>query len=167
MSRSLQIYEDERVEEALTSHEVQTLCRTAFDGLFLVDDARRYLFINEPLMILFMLLLVGACCIRNDNGLSWILSNPVARYIGTVSYGLYLLHMIAMNGTKFLRKEHDWLFFAIALAISTAMASASYWMFESPFLRLKNRFRKAEPAHKPTRVSIPSTTALPFDPIRA
>jgi len=126
-----------------------------------------YLFINEPLMILFMLLLVGACCIRNDNGLSWILSNPVARYIGTVSYGLYLLHMSAMNGTKFLRKEHDWLFFAIALAISTAMASASYWMFESPFLRLKNRFRKAEPAHKPTRVSIPSTTALPFDPIRA
>src|SRR5258707_13105917 len=48
MPRSRQTDEDGRVEEVLTSHEVQTLCRTAFDGLFLVDDARRYLYVNEP-----------------------------------------------------------------------------------------------------------------------
>jgi hypothetical protein len=47
------------------------------------------------------------------------------------------------------------------------MASASYWMFESPFLRLKNRFRKAEKPKAQIVPTVPSTTALPFDPIRA
>jgi PAS domain S-box-containing protein len=27
---------------------VQIVCRTAFDGLFVVDDSRRYLYVNEP-----------------------------------------------------------------------------------------------------------------------
>ncbi|HTL30625.1 MAG TPA: hypothetical protein VL282_15445 [Tepidisphaeraceae bacterium] len=52
--------------------------------------------------------------------------------------------MLAMNATKRVRSEHDWLFFLIALAVSIAMASASYWMYELPFLKLKNRFRRPE-----------------------
>jgi peptidoglycan/LPS O-acetylase OafA/YrhL len=98
----------------------------------------------EPPLILAMVLVVGACCIRNDNGLSLILGNAFVRYIGTISYGLYLLHMLAMNATKRIRSQHDWLFFAIALAISIAMATVSYWMYEQPFLKLKNRFRRPE-----------------------
>jgi peptidoglycan/LPS O-acetylase OafA/YrhL len=128
-----------------------------------------YLFINEPLMIVFMVILVGAVCIRSDNGLSWILANPVARYIGTISYGLYLLHMIAMNGTKAVHKERDWIFFALALAISIAMASASYWMYEVPFLRLKNRFRKADQPKADDHAEISScnnATPVAADPIR-
>jgi peptidoglycan/LPS O-acetylase OafA/YrhL len=133
-----------------------------------------YLLIFEPGMILFMLLLVGACCIRKDNGLSWVLSNPVARYIGTISYGLYLLHMIAMNGAKKVLhdpSQHGWTFFAVTLALSIAMASASYWMYEVPFLRLKNRFRKSDVPHAVDHASSASTvanaTAVHFDPIRA
>src|SRR4051812_37865131 len=53
-----------------------------------------YHFTCEPAMIVFMVLLVGACCIRASNGLKWILSNPIVRYVGTISYGLYLLHML-------------------------------------------------------------------------
>jgi peptidoglycan/LPS O-acetylase OafA/YrhL len=148
------------------------LARTVLGSLFaapiaLVGLLISYLYINEPLMIFFMLALVGACCIRTDNGLSWILSNPVARYIGMISYGLYLLHMIAMNGTKAIHKDHDWLFFAIALAASIALASASYWMFESPFLKLKNRFRKSDAPKSRPAETITSPTGLPFDPIRA
>jgi peptidoglycan/LPS O-acetylase OafA/YrhL len=129
-----------------------------------------YLYVFEPGMIVFMVLLVGACCIRQDNGLKWVLSNPLARYIGTISYGLYLLHMIALNATKAVRKPHDWLFFAIALAASIALASASYWMYEVPFLRLKNRFRKPEQPKADDHAAIaPSAnaTGVPFDPIRA
>ncbi len=129
-----------------------------------------YLYVFEPGMIVFMVLLVGACCIRQDNGLKWVLSNPLARYIGTISYGLYLLHMIALNATKAVRKPHDWLFFAIAMASSIALASASYWMYEVPFLRLKNRFRKPEQPKADDHAAIaPSAnaTGVPFDPIRA
>src|SRR5256885_11851456 len=35
----------------LSSHApdlVRIICRTAFDGLFVVDDSRRYLYVNEP-----------------------------------------------------------------------------------------------------------------------
>ena len=77
--------------------------------------------------------------------------------------------MIAMNGTKMLRKDHDWLFFAIALAASIAVASASYWMYEVPFLKLKNRFRKAEQPKADDHAETPTSnnaTPVPFDPIR-
>ncbi len=115
-------------------------------GLGEEDIAHQHLMVLffEPPLILAMVLIVGACCIRNDNGLSLILGNPVVRYIGTISYGLYLLHMLAMNATKRVRSQHDWLFFVIALVISIAMATVSYWMYEQPFLKLKNRFRKPE-----------------------
>jgi PAS domain S-box-containing protein len=48
MPRSRNGEEDGRAENALTSHQLRTLYRTAFDGLFLIDDARRYVFVNEP-----------------------------------------------------------------------------------------------------------------------
>jgi PAS domain S-box-containing protein len=37
---------DRQADEALTSDQIQTLGQTAFDGLFLIDDARRYLYVN-------------------------------------------------------------------------------------------------------------------------
>jgi PAS domain S-box-containing protein len=35
-------------EEITLSHELEVVYRTALDGLFLVDDERRYLLVNEP-----------------------------------------------------------------------------------------------------------------------
>ena len=40
--------EDGRAKRPLSSDQIQTLGRTAFDGLFLIDDARRYVYVNEP-----------------------------------------------------------------------------------------------------------------------
>jgi DNA-binding CsgD family transcriptional regulator len=48
MSSSRQSRDEERPETAPTSHQVETLCRTALEGLVLVDDARRYVRLNEP-----------------------------------------------------------------------------------------------------------------------
>jgi PAS domain S-box-containing protein len=47
MSSSRHSRDEERADEAPTCHQVQTLCRTAFDGFVLVDDARRYVKLNE------------------------------------------------------------------------------------------------------------------------
>lgn len=106
-----------------------------------------YLLFYPPLIIVFMVLLVGAACIRPDNGLRPILANSVVRYIGTISYGLYLLHMLALNASRKIRVPHDWLFLLIVFSIAMCLASASYWMYEVPFLRLKNRFRRAGQPH--------------------
>jgi peptidoglycan/LPS O-acetylase OafA/YrhL len=93
-----------------------------------------------------MLLLVGACCIREDNGIAWLAANPVVRYVGTISYGMYLLHMLAINVTKKLNLPHDWRYFVISLALSILLASASYWLYERQFLKLKHRFASGVPS---------------------
>jgi PAS domain S-box-containing protein len=48
MPSSSNTEEDGRPDGPLTSHQLKTLYRTAFDGLFLVDDARRIVYANEP-----------------------------------------------------------------------------------------------------------------------
>jgi len=100
-----------------------------------------------------MLLLVGTCCIREDNGLAWLMANPIARYVGTISYGMYLLHMLALNGVKKLIPAHDWRFFAFSLTCSIALASASYWLYERQFLKLKHRFASRVP-NEPVKPSL-------------
>ena len=124
-----------------------------------------YLLFYPPLIIVFMVLLVGAACIRPDNGLRPLLANPVVRYIGTVSYGLYLLHMLALNATKKIRGPHDWLYLLIAFSIAISMATVSYWMYEVPFLRLKNRFRKPGQIHADDHAK--PQTVKPITPVES
>ncbi len=73
---------------------------------------------------------------------------PWLVYWGRRSYGLYLLHPIAMMAMKYALGlnvgEHGrylWLAWVVlSLALTCAMAAASYRFFEKPFLRLKDRF---------------------------
>jgi peptidoglycan/LPS O-acetylase OafA/YrhL len=100
-----------------------------------------------------MLLVISMCCIREDNGLAWLMRNPVARYIGTISYGMYLLHMIAINATRKLLVAHDWRFFTVSMGLSIALASASFWLYERQFLKLKHRFSNDVP-NEPVKPSL-------------
>ncbi|PWU05295.1 MAG: hypothetical protein C5B51_14910 [Terriglobia bacterium] len=67
-------------------------------------------------------------------------------YIGTISYGLYLLHIPALTvvrrwitpALKIAPDGSAQLFVSMAVAI--AAASVSWWVFESQILKLKNRF---------------------------
>ena len=54
----------------------------------------------DALMVPAMVALVGACCYRPDHLLRPLLANSVVRYVGTISYGIYLLHMLALNFCK-------------------------------------------------------------------
>ena len=77
--------------------------------------------------------------------------NRVFNYLGTISYGIYMLHMIAVYGTSALFRwspspwwsGHLWVYclayYGIALGLTALLAHLSYRYFESPFLRLKDR----------------------------
>jgi peptidoglycan/LPS O-acetylase OafA/YrhL len=75
-------------------------------------------------------------------------------WIGTISYGLYLLHVPAAVFERRLLQHvvrvvpngsADLLFSTIA---GIAAAAISWWLFESPILKLKDRFTvRATPAH--------------------
>jgi len=66
-------------------------------------------------------------------------------YIGTVSYGVYLLHMLVVDVMKrgFAKTglQSEGLFFCACLAGTIALAGVSFRYFERPLLRLKDRFR--------------------------
>ena len=95
-----------------------------------------------------LVLLVGACCLRPDHGLTRLTDAATPRWIGTVSYGVYLLHVSAITAWRWALPA-AWisapLVFALSFAVSLALAGASYRWFERPFLRLGDRFRGPRP----------------------
>ena len=88
--------------------------------------------------------LVVACVLRSgEQPLGKILANPLAKHIGVVSYGLYLMHMLCINLVRSLvNLHHGPLVFLLALPLSIAAATLSYRFFESWFLRLKNQLAR-------------------------
>ena len=94
-----------------------------------------------------MVWLVGACCIRQKTELSSLLENRALVEIGRVSYGMYLLHMIAINITRrILHIDLTVPLWIVSAAIAIGLATLSYRYFEAPFLRLKARFDRAAPS---------------------
>jgi len=109
------------------------------------------------LLYLSMAYCVTACAVRPDQPLSFVLGNRVVRYIGTISYGMYLLHMFALNGARRLVGGHAGSgVFIAALLLSVIGAGASHRFFELPFLRLK-----AQLAPRPDVPPGPETVPTP------
>jgi peptidoglycan/LPS O-acetylase OafA/YrhL len=86
-------------------------------------------------------------------------SNPVFEWLGTISYGLYMWHMVAVYGTSGLFRATDWwrgnlwlylpAYYAVALTATFLLAWASYRWLELPFLRLKDRRYAVAPVVAP------------------
>jgi peptidoglycan/LPS O-acetylase OafA/YrhL len=110
-----------------------------------------------------MVLLVGAVAIRESNGLSRILTWRPVVHIGTVSYGMYLLHMLSYNASRRALEaagfHQEWLWFPVTVAVATLAATLSYRYYESWFLRQKDRFSRLAPAQPPVGSSAPRRTA--------
>jgi peptidoglycan/LPS O-acetylase OafA/YrhL len=91
-----------------------------------------------------MTALVGACVIRQDNILAPFLTSAPARTIGTVSYGMYMLHMFAIHGSDVLLRRLNLMYpicrFTFSAMGAFGLAFLSYRYYESYFLRLKRRW---------------------------
>lgn len=86
--------------------------------------------------------LLGACVVRERNGLALLLrARPVA-YVGRVSYGLYLLNSTAIGLVKRLfpayASSSSFVFF-LSLPVALGLAALSHRYLEAPFLRLRGR----------------------------
>jgi peptidoglycan/LPS O-acetylase OafA/YrhL len=94
--------------------------------------------------------LVGACVIREDNGLASILRLRPIAYMGVLSYGMYLFNSLSIHAVQLALSRIGLLYpplvFPLALALATATAWVSYRYFESRFLKLKTRFSRVHPA---------------------
>lgn len=68
------------------------------------------------------------------------LDHPVTRYIGRISYPMYLYHPWALDAARHLGLNSGWLTLVFGVGLTVMAASGSYFMIEKPFLRLKKKF---------------------------
>lgn len=68
---------------------------------------------------------------------------PPLRFLGKISYGLYVYHVLgtalASRGLKLLSMYSPFTLLTFAFVATVMMAVASYYLLERPFLRLKTR----------------------------
>ena len=77
---------------------------------------------------------------------SWLDWRPLA-YLGRISYGMYLYQQIVVHPVQRLLPEFPMLGqVVVVIAITTMLASASYFVIELPFLRLKHGGTASAPA---------------------
>jgi peptidoglycan/LPS O-acetylase OafA/YrhL len=103
--------------------------------------------------------LIGACVVREDNGLAWLLRLKPMAFIGTVSYGMYLLNSLCLHGVRGVLHPIGLAYppaiFVITLGVTVAVAYLSHRYYESRFLALKERFSRLRPVPAQTaRVEI-------------
>lgn len=120
-------------------------------------------FIVDPILIAILIVQVIA---HSSVGFAAVLNWRWVRYLGTISYGIYLYHghaiLVADKVTGTLPAVVS-MFIGILSVI--AVASASYWFLEEPLLRMRARFM---PGQLPRNPVVPhdadSLTTLPTPP---
>ncbi|MDC0117761.1 acyltransferase [Flavobacteriaceae bacterium] len=95
------------------------------------------------LNILFALLII---CIINKKNPIGFLKNPVLIYLGKISYGIYVYHVVVLMLIR-----HIWdfrfssllgiLLFIVYFTLTILLAHISYKYYEKPFLMLKDKFK--------------------------
>lgn len=89
-----------------------------------------------PLITLSLCYLLITCALGPGGALR-VLDNPVAIYVGRLSYGIYLLHMLVLNLLRYVAPSLPGTsLFLLTLALVVAMAAASHRWFEQPIMRM-------------------------------
>ena len=108
-------------------------------GYFAKAESPTFVMAGYPCVTMGCLALFLAMC---GTSLSW---RPLV-YLGKISYGLYVYHLLALSlvsralGEKAETPIRFVVFWCGGLLLTTALASASYRWLETPFLRFKERF---------------------------
>lgn len=113
--------------------------------------------IGEGIVAFALAAVVAACVVREDNDLAHVLRLRPVVWVGTVSYGMYLFHMIAVNLVRRAATAagvtSPYVDFVGGALLAIALATASYLTYERFFLRLKERWfagkRVAAPLRQP------------------
>jgi peptidoglycan/LPS O-acetylase OafA/YrhL len=93
--------------------------------------------------------LMGACVVREDNGVAWLLRLKPVAFIGTVSYGMYLLNGLCLHGVRALLNRiglaYPPVIFVITPGVKVAAAYLIHRYYELRFLALKELFSRLRP----------------------
>jgi peptidoglycan/LPS O-acetylase OafA/YrhL len=98
--------------------------------------------IGNTWMALFYLCLILVAVIEPHGLVTWVARNGAMRYLGRISYGVYLLHMILIGlahglirgQAPIMRTAADGLVTLLAVLATLALASLSWHFFERPLV---------------------------------
>jgi peptidoglycan/LPS O-acetylase OafA/YrhL len=98
-----------------------------------------------------MTLFLGSLVIREDHWARPALTFVPLAYMGMISYGIYVYHMLVLHFVRAVFGRLGWdqtgiAYFVIGLLACTAFAGLSYRFFEQPILKFKERFATDETA---------------------
>jgi peptidoglycan/LPS O-acetylase OafA/YrhL len=93
--------------------------------------------------------LVLMLLLNRSSWMSHVFRNPLLRWLGGISFGVYLihqpvsglLHALGGNGTPVMVSWQDASITLLALGVTLLIAQVSYTFYESRFIRLGHRFR--------------------------
>lgn len=96
---------------------------------------------SHLLIHVFMVLVVGSCVMRQDHWLAKVLSGQPFKHIRMVSYGMYLMHLLAYHVVARLctaiHLDEPISRFAITVLATVGAATLSFRYYESFFQRMK------------------------------
>ena len=104
--------------------------------------------LRYQLFLLWSLTLIWYLCRIEVSKCDWFFFSPVVRYLGQISYGLYIWHNF-MNapwyGMADILKFPDWLTWGLGAVIGKSIltvifATGTWYGFEKPLLKLKSKF---------------------------
>jgi peptidoglycan/LPS O-acetylase OafA/YrhL len=98
-----------------------------------------------------LLLLPAALGDPRDGGLGGVLAHPVSRYLGRISYGVFLWHLLVLRGLYSLTGWEPFtgrlgLVAVLTIAGSICVAALSWALVERPALRLADRLARRRTA---------------------
>ena len=103
------------------------------------------LYLGGATVVGLLALLLVLSAVKDDGAFGAMLRWPPLRWLGRVSYGVYLWHVpvavaFAMKaGVKHPGQSPYWFF--LALAVTFAIAVPSYYLLELPIMRRGRRFK--------------------------
>jgi peptidoglycan/LPS O-acetylase OafA/YrhL len=111
--------------------------------IFILD--KKFPFLKEmfkyPLLGIFFFSLIGSLIlISKDNIINRFLSSKVCQYLGKISYGIYVWHVLVLLFMRqFLLTGVIILDVILTFSLTILLAHVSYYYFEIRFLKLKNK----------------------------
>ncbi|HEX9108584.1 MAG TPA: hypothetical protein VF832_15175, partial [Longimicrobiales bacterium] len=98
--------------------------------------------LSYPLKVLLLALLLVQLLKGGERGLAALLDRPIMRWLGTMSYSVYLYHYLAWVVVGWMI-DRPIMRGVVGAALTLPMAVASYYVVERPCLRLRERTRPA------------------------
>ena len=122
---------------------------------FLYFFSNVFEFKNEVMKHLFSMILFALFILNISTEKKYIIKNRFINYLGDISYGIYIYHMIVLNFVIFISLRYDLttsfgtigtVFFInlLTIGLTILLAHLSFKYFEKSFVKLKNKYRSAK-----------------------